>query len=132
MASLFDQVPAVVGRVQREIVLARFVGKLAVDQGLAELRQRIEAIVPTPGAPTASDRRPAAAEPTRPAGDTCSAPDAETLALADYDHLPATDIVAKLEGLEPDELDAIETYERAGRARRTVLGKIDRLRDEAS
>jgi hypothetical protein len=132
MASLFDQVPAVVGRVQREIVLARFIGKLAVDQGLAELRQRLEAIVPTPDVPTAPDRRPAATDPTRPVGDPRPAPDAGTLALADYDHLPATDIVAKLDGLEPDELDAIETYERAGRARRTVLGKIDRLRGESS
>lgn len=132
MASLFDQVPAVVGRVQREIVLARFIGKLAVDQGLAELRQRLEAVVASPEVPTASDRRPSAAYPTNPAGAPPPAPDAGTLALADYDHLPATDIVAKLDGLEPDELDAIEAYERAGRARRTVLGKIDRLRNESS
>ena len=29
-------------RVRREIVLARFIGKLAVDQGIRELRTRIE------------------------------------------------------------------------------------------
>jgi hypothetical protein len=57
--------------------------------------------------------------------------DAASLALADYDHLPASDIVALLDGLEPSERSAIEAYERAGRHRRTVLGKLDQLRGDA-
>lgn len=133
MTSLFEQVPAVVERVQREIVLARFIGKLAVDQGLAEVRQRVEAIVaPSDTAASTNDARPPTNEQTRPSGPPPAGPtvDVHSLALADYDHLPATAIVAKLDGLEPDELDAIEAYERSGRRRRTVLGKIERLREQ--
>jgi hypothetical protein len=133
MTSLFDQVPAVIERVQREIVLARFIGKLAVDQGLAEVRQRVEAIVAPPDTTAApTDARLPARERSRPSGPPPASPavDVDSLALADYDHLPATAIVAKLDGLEPDELDAIEAYERSGRGRRTVLGKIERLREE--
>jgi hypothetical protein len=125
MTTLLDQVPAAISRVQREIVLARFLGKLAVDQGVRELRQRIESLA-------APDER---AEPieTPPA----SAPgaaidhhiDPTTLALADYDHLPASDIVSMLAGLEPDERDAIEAYELQGRHRRTILGKLAQLRN---
>ena len=122
MTTLLDQVPAAFSRVQREIVLARFLGKLAVDQGLRELRQRLEAVVapidtPRTDEPDASDL--VSEEP----------PDATTLPLADYDHLPASDIVSMLAGLEPDERDAIEAYELQGRHRRTILGKLDQLRE---
>jgi hypothetical protein len=50
------------------------------------------------------------------------------LALPDYDHLPASQIVAMLDDLISDERDDIEHYERANRGRRTVLGKLDQLR----
>jgi hypothetical protein len=50
------------------------------------------------------------------------------LALPDYDHLPASQIVAMLGDLISDERDDIEQYERANRGRRTVLGKLDQLR----
>ncbi len=141
MVTPFDQVPAVVERVQRELVLARFLGKIAVDQGLAELRSRIESAIfaSVPGDDQPSRERPTAddagqdtattATPGDAHGETSiDLVDAEELALADYDHLPASDIVAKLGGLEPDELDAIERYELARRQRRTVLGKIRQLR----
>jgi hypothetical protein len=139
MVTPFDQVPAAVERVQRELVLARFLGKIAVDQGLAELRSRIEsAIFPSmPGEnPTADDRvgadstssDPSPAQGDEPAGSPPDAIEADELALSDYDHLPASDIVAKLGGLELEELDAIERYESANRQRRTVLGKIRQLR----
>jgi hypothetical protein len=139
MVTPFDQVPAVVERVQRELVLARFLGKIAVDQGLAELRSRIEsAIFPSmPGDDaTVHDRVGADATSSDPSTARCDEPteplpdaiEADELALADYDHLPASDIVAKLGGMEPEELDAIERYESANRQRRTVLGKIRQLR----
>ncbi len=56
------------------------------------------------------------------------APDVDTLALADYDHLSSAQIVAKLDGLDEPELVAIERYELAGRHRRTILGKLVQLR----
>lgn len=141
MVTPFDQVPAVVERVQRELVLARFLGKIAVDQGLAELRSRIESAIfaqvpgddrPSRQGQTADDSSPDSAmtaEPVDVRGEPfVESVDADQLALADYDHLPASDIVAKLGGLEPEELDAIEHYELARRQRRTVLGKIRQLR----
>jgi hypothetical protein len=133
-----DQVPAAIARVRREIVLARFLGKLAVDQGLREARDRVEALVGSlvpspPGEPI--DVEGTEVVPHRSAPDAPAAPDApvvtidpDTLALPGYDHLPASDIVAKLGGLDPDERDAIEAYERQGRGRRTVLGRLEQLK----
>lgn len=143
MRPLVDQVPVVVDRVRREIVLARFIGKLAVDQGLRELRTRLESDSPQGAearrqAPMPSARLEAEGAPgTRPLGaqtveltDDGFRPDAGSLALADYDQLPASDILAMLPGLEPDERAAIAVYERAVRHRRTVLGKIEQLGNE--
>jgi hypothetical protein len=53
----------------------------------------------------------------------------EDLALPDYDHLPAVDVVRALSGLSTVERDAVERYERAHRQRRTVLGKLAQLRE---
>jgi hypothetical protein len=129
VSTLFDQVPAAINRVRREIVLARFIGKLAVDQGLRELRARLdEANGSRPdAAPTPPPQE--AGPPDRPEGGDQI--DVALLALADYDHLPASDVVSKLAGLEPDERDAIEAYELSGRRRRTILGKIEQLKSEA-
>ena len=49
--------------------------------------------------------------------------------LPDYDHLPAAHVVAKLASLTRSERDAVEEYELANRHRRTILGKIDQLRE---
>lgn len=54
-------------------------------------------------------------------------PPAEALALADYDSLAASQIVARLDALPADELEAIRRYESAHRQRRTVTGKIQQL-----
>ncbi|MEZ5216898.1 MAG: hypothetical protein R2705_14600 [Ilumatobacteraceae bacterium] len=56
------------------------------------------------------------------------APVASELPIESYDELAASHVVARLAGLTPDELDAVERYESAHRARRTVLGKIGQLR----
>ena len=50
-----------------------------------------------------------------------------SLAIADYDSLAATQVVERLEGLSPSELEAIRSYEVAHRSRYTILGKIDQL-----
>jgi len=137
-----DKVPSAAARVRREIVLARFLGKLAVDQGVRELRSRL-----AHDDDTAPDLAPAAASPhvsqasERPvpgAGDPSEstthvdAPEAATLAVADYDHLSSAQIVSKLDGLDAAERDTIEAYEQAGRHRRTILGKLDQLRSSAA
>ena len=138
--AVVDKVPSAAERVKREIVLARFLGKLVVDQGVRELRSRLT--------PERSDSETVASE-TEPEGDDASAaaqsaavpspavppadvPDVATLALADYDHLSSAQIVGKLDGLDDAEREAIERYETAGRHRRTILGKLDQLRAASS
>ena len=56
-------------------------------------------------------------------------PDVEALALPDYDHLPASDVVAKLATLSPADRALVGAYESANRRRRTVLGRLAQLGD---
>ncbi len=53
---------------------------------------------------------------------------AVALSIPDYDALAASQIIERLEGLNSIELNDVENYERATRARRTILGKIAILR----
>jgi hypothetical protein len=116
------------GKAKQQIALARFIGKMAVDQGAKQLRERLSP------APVPPERSPApqsvvevvpvaAVEPAQ-----LVTVGVEVLALPDYDQLPAAHIVGKLEGLTQSERDNVELYEAAGRHRRTVLGKLDQLR----
>ena len=54
-------------------------------------------------------------------------PAVDALAIADYDHLAARQVVDRLGGLDADELRAIADYERAHRHRQTILRRIDQL-----
>jgi hypothetical protein len=137
--AVVDKVPSAAERVRREVVLARFLGKMVVDQGVREVRSRLSAhddgSATPPAAPSTSPTvAPESADAGRP--DTVvepadTVPDVATLALADYDHLSSVQIVGKLGGLDVDERAAIERYERAGRHRRTILGKLAQLGDDA-
>jgi len=53
----------------------------------------------------------------------------ESLAIPDYDNLSASQVVPRLDGLSPDELEAVRRYERANRQRRTILNKVAQLQD---
>jgi hypothetical protein len=138
--AVVDKVPTAAERVKQEVVLARFLGKMVVDQGVREVRSRLSphddesapaTATSVPGPTVDVDRPEAEAPATAAAGGVAAeAPDVETLALADYDHLSPAQIVGKLGGLDADERRAIERYERAGRHRRTVLGKLAQLGDE--
>ena len=66
-------------------------------------------------------------EPSTPETDS-TAMQPGILSIPDYDGLAASQIIERLEGLNPEELNDVENYERATRARRTVLGKIAILR----
>lgn len=125
---LVEDGPAAVRRAQQELRNARFVGRIAVDRGVAGLRRRIDDVA-TPTTPEiigiepAADRTPL--EPSSPDADL----DPDGLALPDYDTLPAIDIVDKLEHLTVAERVSIGEYEQAHRRRRTVLGKLAQLAD---
>jgi hypothetical protein len=52
---------------------------------------------------------------------------ATDLAIEEYESLAASQVVARLPSLTPDELTAVRRFEAVHRARRTVLGRIDQL-----
>jgi hypothetical protein len=56
-----------------------------------------------------------------------SAAAGDALPIPGYDALSASQVVERLAGLSPSELDAVRTYEGAHRNRRTILGKIDQI-----
>jgi hypothetical protein len=131
--AVVDKLPSAAERVRREVVLARFLGKMVVDQGVRELRTRLhtEDRGPSPATPEEHQQQEERDErPERSSDDSRPTirPAAAGLALADYDHLSSAQIVAKLDGLDAIERDAIERYELSGRHRRTILGKLDQLR----
>jgi hypothetical protein len=59
--------------------------------------------------------------PEMPAGE------ASALAIPGYDALSASQVVQRLAGLAPDELEAVRTYEAATRGRRTILNRVAQL-----
>lgn len=156
-AMLIEDGPAAIERARQELRNARFIGRLTVDQGVAQMRRRLDTepgsreqttdarsaavtvsadatdTVATSADASATGVEADASETSRLAADPAppSPPDdlpvASDLALPDYDTLPAIDIVAKLDTLGTDEREAIERYESAHRQRRTVLGKLARL-----
>jgi hypothetical protein len=141
-AKLVEDLPSTIARVRRNIAFARFVGKIAVEKGVKEFRQRIDAPAErsvghdeapiTAGHPSARsvDIDDPPSVDVALSASTAQLPASGDLALPDYDQLPAAHIVGKLAGLTPDERDDIETYETANRHRRTVLGKLDQLKDD--
>lgn len=121
-------------KAEQRVVLARFIGKMAVHVGRQELDKRIAALWAqrSPATDAVVDVRSteAAIEPV-PVVD--AAPNAEPvdvadLAVAGYDSLSASQVVGRLGVLSDDELAAIEAYESANRRRRTILAKIAQLR----
>jgi hypothetical protein len=52
---------------------------------------------------------------------------APELAIPAYDTLAASQIVARLNGLNAEELHSVRLYEESHRARRTILGRITQL-----
>ena len=123
-----ERLPEVAGRVRDQLVFARFIGRLAVQQGNVEIRRRLH---PEPRDEAAAPVADPLDEPSLVGSPATAGAEitADQLALPDYDQLPAAHIVEKLEGLDADERSLIGDYEAAHRARRTVLGQIDRLRE---
>jgi hypothetical protein len=54
-------------------------------------------------------------------------PGVDELAIPGYDSLSASQVVTRLEGLTPPELEAVRAYESANRGRKTILNKVAQL-----
>jgi hypothetical protein len=140
-----------IGRRQADqrVAAARMIGQFAVKTGKQELEKRLAARSnpgSSPSTATSAGSAPAASEPIIVADGTSNAaaetaprpaeavepasepvPAADELAIPGYDSLAASQVVERLASLTPDELALIRRYETAGRHRRTILNRIERL-----
>src|SRR3954447_20838962 len=118
------------------VQLARMVGQFAVQQGRQQAAKVVagwradangaeRAPAPTPDPVVFEDDEAAVGGPAprRPGADDGGITE-EDLAIPSYDSLAASQVVPRLGGLSPIELEAVRRYEEARRGRRTVLGKI--------
>lgn len=133
-----------------QVTMAKMVGQFAVQQGQTEAdkafrkaREQAQTTLEQLGrmggaAPAPADaakpstnngvraetKQPAAAAQPAPA---TSGPGADDLAIPGYDSLSASQVVPRLQGLSPEELEAVRAYEADHRGRRTILNRITQL-----
>lgn len=134
-----------------QVQLARFIGEQAARYGQ---RMATDALVGFGLLPGAAPPRPGKAEDMHPEATDLSAngaaattsangsapaptaasdgaveavPGSAELAIPGYDSLSASQVVQRLAGLSPSELEAVRSYEAAGRGRRTILSKVSQL-----
>lgn len=78
-----------------------------------------------PDTPTTATASPAASDP-QPVGAPVAVADAD-LAIPGYESLSASQVMPRLEGLTPAELEAVRVFEQQNRGRKTILSKIAQL-----
>jgi hypothetical protein len=114
----------------------RSIGELAVGQLRLKAEERAGELHRLLGSmglvdpPSSAEDRAEESEPSRggdAAGEACTEDGCGPLPIADYDELTASRIVPLLAGLAADEQDRIRRHEETHRARRTILGRLDRL-----
>lgn len=133
---------------------ARVLGRRAVRQAEPQARRlllglgeqagellKVVGLVPPPSdddddEPAASRPRPRVeATEVHDSGGNGAAPVAgpavESLAIPDYESLAASQVVNRLPGLTPDELEAVRRYEATNRGRKTILNKVAQLQQPA-
>jgi hypothetical protein len=141
-------------RLDNQLTVAKFVGKMAVNQGKQEVERRLDAAERArnagPVQPSSTTATNGVADPDVDDLDvddldlaTASLPAAvielvaesallddaaAALPIGGYDSLAASQVVGRLGSLTATELDSVERYETSHRARRTILGKINQLR----
>ena len=148
-----EELPRIVERgrdvLGSRVDLARVLGRVAINQGRVELSRiasqwndlntifRSGVVNPRPT--TRPDDAPAplhdaapgpkaagaVTTPTRPAKRPPAAP--ATLGIPGYESLSASQVVARLDGLTPAQLEAVKGYESSTRRRRTILGRISQI-----
>lgn len=135
-------------QVTGQVTMAKMIGQFAVKQGSAEAEKAFErartsaqatleqlgvlgAEAPPPPAPKTTPPPSPHAAPTPPAPQaappSAPRPSADGLAIPDYDSLSASQVVPRLAGLSPAELEAVRAYETAHRGRKTILNKVSQL-----
>jgi hypothetical protein len=114
---------------------AKLVGEYAVRRGSRNLQLRIARLLDHDGPEAEPETPPTRVAPSQPVDPRVEQvipvrqEDTEGLALPipEYDSLAASQVVPRLAGLAPNELEAVRSYEAARRGRRTILAKIAQL-----
>jgi hypothetical protein len=130
--------PELAARGRRQLLFTRTVGKFAIRRAQTRVDGLLATGVATVSAflPINGSGDPAADEPVVETAARLAAvedlpvepsPDADHLAIPDYDNLSAFQVVPRLEALDPGDLDAVREYEESTRGRRTILNKIAQL-----
>jgi len=125
-----DRIPTLAehgrGRIRRLLTNARVVGNFTIATGRRVFEAELgrwrppgsERTTDTELAPQSASAEPEPASPWRPP---------PTLAIPDYETLSASQVVRRLDGLGPDELEAVYHYEATTRHRGTILHRIQQL-----
>jgi hypothetical protein len=132
-----DNLPKFIARGKSQVTLGRFVARAAAKKGtstIESLGERVvqeagQAIVDLFGIDLSRDA-PAEDEPIVSPRSTGSSPES-SLPIPEYDSQAAAQIVKLLGQLTAEERELVETHERAGRNRVTILRKIEQLRGDA-
>jgi hypothetical protein len=134
-------------QIDGQIRTARVVGELAVTFARRDLQSRFSRLVGnrsgsgaptgTTGPPQPAPAGPSHATPATPARAAAGSPDASPgpvdpgdpvdLAIPGYDTLSASQVVRRLDGLGPGELESVYRHESANRNRRTILHRAGQL-----
>lgn len=133
-----DALPGLADRGRRKVTgrlsAAHLIGRFAVEQGRAQLRRAVAdawagargsddgaAVEPAP-APAPPRRAPTETVPPAAGG-----PAVGDLAIPGYDSLSASQVLPRLDGLRPEELEDVRAYEAGHRGRKTILGRVAQL-----
>lgn len=143
--------PSLVDKGRAQVDMYKLIGRFAIRQGqqsaqkqIARSQEQVDALLNEFGVRTAGEVEAPVGEPTDlgltavdaeevheviepPAPAPRSGPASETLPLADYDSLAASQVIPRLTGLDSDELEAVRAYEAAHRGRKTILGRLAQL-----
>jgi hypothetical protein len=123
-----DALPELAARGRERLASARVIGQFAVQQGQVEASKLLDRLehpdVPAarPSPAPVVDETPSSAPVVPPA--PTSGPGSEALAIPGYDSLSASQVLRRLEGLDPAELEAVRAYESVHRGRKTILTRI--------
>ena len=140
VAELPGLVPRAIERGRGQMKLAQAVGRFAIEHSPLGSLPSLQAAVEAPEAASAPSE-PATADTSHEAATPPAALPAEEplgpaipvarLALPDYDSLSASQVIPRLQGLNPSELEDLRRYEAAGRSRRTILSKIAQIQSSS-
>jgi hypothetical protein len=138
-STVLEEMPGLVAKGKSRLTMARTIGQFAVVMGRQKVEKTIadrragrqrpapdEAAADAAAERTAADEQRVDAKPSAREEGRAAAASAD-LAIPGYDALAASQVVQRLAGLSPEELEAVRAYEEATRGRRTILGRIDQL-----